>query len=860
MVIYMQSNKRDVVLFHHTHWDREWYRTFEGYRFRLGQTIKSIFNELKQSHIKTFLLDGQTVILQDYLELYPEDSTQLKELIASGSLQVGPWYVLIDEFLVSGESIIRNLQLGIEQARQFGQKNFIAYLPDMFGHIAQMPQILKNAGLEIALVWRGVNPSQSVFEWQALDHSSMKTIHLTKGYYQDSFHRMQESELQDWLMLIDEKTPDRLPVLLPCGGDHLGVLPEADNRIAAFNKQSSKFHLSNGSLLKYAERVRHLNIEFPVIKGELHNSSGAYVLPGTWSSRTYLKVLNVLCQYLIQYEIEPLMIWSMFSNRDYFSRFTNLAWELLLKNHPHDSICGCSIDLVHQEMLIRFSRVQQICNELKKDFSNHNLLSLPNQVWGKYIYISNFSSQDLYKAIEFEINCKNNRVKGLLLIDESGKEHQLEILRQEVTEVFIAEIEHSPHWEPLNKVTVLGQLPLTAMKLNRFEIKEIKHSSPKDTLYNKNSISNQYIKIVSDSNTIKIYSQLNDELMFENLEFIDGGDAGDEYNYSPPFNDLQASSTIKSHSIQSFALKSEMTIKYKIDIPLRLTKNRQSRLKKFKSHEITVTLTLFKNDPIVKFHVDLMNSSYDHRLQMVFKPTVSPQLWKGSTPFGYIERKMRFGHSYDVKPLEERLCETFPIEDWILTEHQTMNSLLFFKGLHEASIIPYDNQQALAITLIRGVNWLSRDDLRTRGGGAGPRMKTPEAQCLGEHTFNGGIACYPKKDNQLSSLLNQWRYEPFYLQGDIKNDFEQLFEFTNHHMMVSALKVSKTLDAVVLRCVNITEQQETLFLKYNFTCEKVTLSSVIEEDMEPDNRLHLQGQHLQVKCKPFEILTIKFYL
>ena len=103
-----------------------------------------------------FTLDGQAATVDDYLEVRPEAEPLIRRLIAEGRLAIGPWQILMDEFLVSGETIVRNLEFGWARAEALGGAMPVGYLPDMFGHIAQMPQILRRAGIERAVVWRGV--------------------------------------------------------------------------------------------------------------------------------------------------------------------------------------------------------------------------------------------------------------------------------------------------------------------------------------------------------------------------------------------------------------------------------------------------------------------------------------------------------------------------------------------------------------------------------------------------------------------------------------------------------------------------------------------------------------------------------
>src|SRR3981081_2584792 len=163
-----------VAIVPHTHWDREWYSPFQVFRVRLVHLLDALLPLLEHDlSYARFLLDGQTAVLDDYLAVRPAAGPRLARLAASGRLQVGPWMILMDEFMVSGETIVRNLQLGMARATTLGGAMQGGHLPDMFGHIAQMPQLLRLAGLDHAVVWRGVPAAvtQTAFWWEAPDGS-----------------------------------------------------------------------------------------------------------------------------------------------------------------------------------------------------------------------------------------------------------------------------------------------------------------------------------------------------------------------------------------------------------------------------------------------------------------------------------------------------------------------------------------------------------------------------------------------------------------------------------------------------------------------------------------------------------------
>src|SRR6202023_4424795 len=109
------AEQLNIILVPHTHWDREWYQTFQQFRIRLVRTIDKLLDILdRDDNFQHFMLDGQTIVLDDYLEVQPEQEQRLKKYIQSGHIQIGPWYLQPDEFLVSGEALIRNLQMGLQ--------------------------------------------------------------------------------------------------------------------------------------------------------------------------------------------------------------------------------------------------------------------------------------------------------------------------------------------------------------------------------------------------------------------------------------------------------------------------------------------------------------------------------------------------------------------------------------------------------------------------------------------------------------------------------------------------------------------------------------------------------------------------
>ena len=137
-----------VAIVPHTHWDREWYSPFQTFRMRLVKLLDALLPMLESDlSYARFLLDGQTAVIDDYLEVRPEARRRAAAARrVAGASRVGPWMVLMDEFMVSGETMVRDLQFGLARAAEFGGAMQVGYLPDMFGHVAQMPQLLRLVG------------------------------------------------------------------------------------------------------------------------------------------------------------------------------------------------------------------------------------------------------------------------------------------------------------------------------------------------------------------------------------------------------------------------------------------------------------------------------------------------------------------------------------------------------------------------------------------------------------------------------------------------------------------------------------------------------------------------------------------
>jgi mannosylglycerate hydrolase len=393
----------------HTHWDREWYEPFQVFRTRLVHCIDKLLDILAADpDYKHFMLDGQTIVLEDYLQVRPDQEHRLRELVNSGRLAIGPWYVLPDEFLVSGEAIIRNLQRGMRIANEFGETAThrdsdharqitpegdagrygamrIGYLPDPFGHISQMPQILRGFGLGAAAFRRGLADEPTEIWWEAPDGTRVLACYLRDGYDNAAWMQHSEEGFVDGIRKIRDSLTPHAPtsnILLMNGTDHMEPWSDLPRLLDTARARIADIQIIHASLPMYVQAVEseiiHDKLDLGLVRGELRNPKRLHLLPGVASTRVWIKQRNAHAQTLLEKWAEPFAAFAALeaeggkgtnaipAHQSPLSRIQllSLAWKYLLENHPHDSICGCGIDQTHEEMRTRFDWSEQIAEQI----------------------------------------------------------------------------------------------------------------------------------------------------------------------------------------------------------------------------------------------------------------------------------------------------------------------------------------------------------------------------------------------------------------------------------------------------------------------------------------------------------------
>ena len=410
---------RRIHYVYSTHWDREWYQPFQDYRYRLVQLIDRVIDAMADGRMQgPFQTDGQAIILEDYLEVRPERREQVEELVRSRHFVVGPWYVLPDEFLVSGESLVRNLRHGRDLVRSMGaQPSNAGFVCDIFGHNSQMPQILAGFGIPAAFIWRGLNQiDKRHVIWRGADGTVMPSYRFGHvGYCSyaaavrhafDPNYRAEPEQVDQDLSSLSSRwrssTPRSSPSCFFDGGDHQEWDPDVYAVLSERMQQPPEgYEIVHTTLDDYMAEM--LAPGRPHHHGHGGRAARAGPLaragrPAMVDPRRALQPrLDQAGQRGLPDAALPLgrAVQRLRPRRRWAGNIpratSNVAWRWLLKNHPHDSICGCSIDAVHEDMKYRFSQCRKIADRITIEAARRLAASAEGEVGENELRVAVFN-------------------------------------------------------------------------------------------------------------------------------------------------------------------------------------------------------------------------------------------------------------------------------------------------------------------------------------------------------------------------------------------------------------------------------------------------------------------------------------
>ena len=778
---------RTVAIVPHTHWDREWYSPFQTFRLRLVDLLDGFLDHLETDpSYARFLLDGQMAVVDDYLEVRPEAEERLRKLAASGRLAMGPWYILMDEFLVSGETMWRDLQLGLDKAASFGGAMQVGYLPDMFGHVAQMPQILRHAGIDKAVVWRGVPSAinRTAFWWSAPDGSTVRAEYLPQGYGNGASIPEDAKALLRRVKAHEEELGELLapgaPILFMNGTDHEVPQSWLGRVVAEANDLQDEYRFVVTSLAEHAAEAPTEGL--PEWTGELRSGARANLLMGVASNRTDVKQAAARTERALERLAEPLCALHLPADR-WPARLLQLAWQQVIRNAAHDSICACSVDEVCDAVLHRFAEARQIADGLARRALNHLATTLPTA--GTYavnpashgrggllevvvpgegplphaqvLEARPATVQDVtipgselpsiigqIRSQQLDARTYINRAEveeteaGLDVVLHADARLRENLLVEEVKRDLYARVGARPDCQ----VRVRIVQPATRRALVRVDEVPGFGWTPVDATTAPARPAAPVTVTVTDSNgtaltngtvTVEVDPAtgtfaLNGLAGFDRL--VDDGDHGDTYNYSPPDHDVVVDEPehVAVDVIESGPLRGRLEVRRTYRWPERIDDETRARTGE-RTVVVTTRLEVRAGEPLVHVHTTFDNPCRDHRLRAHFPLPEPAATSTAECAFATVER----GLTAEGGPTETGL-PTFPSRRFV----QAGGMTVLHEGLLEYELVDIDEPaggpaqaRTLALTLLRSTGMLSRVEMTYRPLPAGPPIHMEGSQSLG---------------------------------------------------------------------------------------------------------------------------------
>jgi mannosylglycerate hydrolase len=748
--------KRRVDIVPHTHWDREWYSPFQTFRLRLVDLLDGLLPQLEADpSYAHFLLDGQMAVVDDYLSVRPEMEDRLRALATTGRVAMGPWYALPDEFLVSGETLVRNLQRGLRVAARFGGAMEVGYLPDMFGHVAQMPQLLRQLGFEHAVVWRGVPRAidRSGFLWSAPDGSTVRAEYLPVGYGNGALVPDDAKALLRRIAEFEEEQGDLLvgPILWMNGTDHLLPQPWLGRVVAEANALDGDHELHICSL---AEHVRSAPTDgLPAWTGELRSGARANLLMGVASNRVDVKQAAAVAERTLERLAEPLSALFLPSER-WPGALLDEAWLEVIRNSAHDSICACSVDEVCDAVLHRFHEATQIAEGL----ATRAVDALGASVTGSGPVIVNPSARTRGGVVELRLPGADVP-DGCQLVSERPAERILmDDTPVAVATIMVSELEY-----------VRGILSFTVEAADGSELLHVEREEAgtlvtptvrRDLAAIRRARAGQAVRVrVTNKPAITVLARVDDvagygwaswpgasastvpvtasarelangviTVAIDEVDgtfaidghaglgaLVDGGDVGDTYNWCPPDEDtlIDRPTSVSTRVLEAGPVRARVEVLRTFELPTHTDGAARAGAQRV---EVTTVLELRAGEDLVRVAVAFDNHGVrDHRLRVHLPLPAPATTSRAECAFAVVER----GLVAEGGPTELGLA-TYPSRRFVSAGGLTV----VHEGLLEYELVDIDGDAArtIAVTLLRCTGMLSQGPMATRPLPAGPLM------------------------------------------------------------------------------------------------------------------------------------------
>lgn len=872
---------KNVHIVPHMHWDREWYFSTEESRILLVNNMEEIMEKLERDpEYPHYVLDGQTSILEDYFAVKPENRERVRNLVQSGKLIIGPWYTQTDEMVVGGESIVRNLLYGHKDCEEFGAPMKIGYLPDSFGQSSQMPQIFNGFDISYSIFWRGTSErhgtDKTEFYWESDDGSRVLVQLFPLGYAIGKYLPEDEEALQkriDKYFTVLDKGATTDHIILPNGHDQM---PIQQNIEVIMDKLRTLYPDREFFLSRYENIFAELEKgnDLSVLSGEFLDGKYMRVHRSIYSTRMDIKAANTRIENKLTNILEPLASIAYSLGFEYHHGLIELIWKEIMKNHAHDSIGCCCSDKVHREIMNRFFLAEEKTDQLIEFYKRKITDSIENETGEDLLTAFNLVPYEREETVKARVVTKLN---GFVMEDSAGESISFEVLGKEILDpgLIDRQIVHYGNYDPFYEYVIQWKDTLPAMGYKAYRIKEADQEcsvAEWEELHDHAAETDLYRISVNANGTLKIYDKCDGSEIDQVLLLENGGDDGDEYDYSPLEGEelLYNADTKADISVRQNRFGVEMNIGVALQVPIDLESRKAG--KRDGAVQVNWHIEIANDDPTIRIRAAIDNQAKDHRLRALIPTGIASAVSWSDNQFGMIKRDVVDGamEEWEAQDWDERPDAIYPMLGFVgLTDDMKGVSLLT-NSTREYEIVG-EAFDTIAVTLFRSVGVLGKENLvRRPGRPSGIKLPTPDSQMIGALDLelallmHGGSLSSARVGRQAKEYTtpvqtynkiphNAMKLNP---SGIITpHEYSLLAETCPSGIVLSTLKKAEKEERLLLRFYNPTDDQAQASFTFNEQGIKPVEAKLSEE---PVGELSVHDGTITLDVKRNQVRTVLF--
>ena len=866
-----------VFVVSHTHWDREWYHAAGRFRHRLVALVDELLDD-PPAEGSSFLLDGQAIVLDDYLAVRPERRAELSALLRAGRLEAGPWYVLADELIPSGEALVRNLLAGRDAMRALrADAPPVLYCPDAFGHPAALPDLAAGFGLSVVIAWRGYGgrrwPEGDTVRWRSPSGAEAMLYHLAPDGYElgSSLSVSAPGAAARWRKLEHILAPRAAlgVALLPNGADHHARQRMQREAVGALAEAARPAVVAESSLREFSEvLLKHAGERsLPLVEGELRDSYGyTWTLQGTFATRAAQKRENACLERLLLRDVEPWIALARDGGDDRTRALLRATWRTLLEGQPHDTLCGTSVDDVAIALDARHLDVADRASALREDalagLLGHDAEAARGAQadWRPVVVLRNRAARPRGGVVELDLAATVADVAvGPGSATRQGSRRRpppwsvagmsLQILaRREQVELTESPRDY-PDADLVARATAVGWVDeiagLAVETRSQGSGGRPSPGAPSPVRVEGLSLDNGLLRVeVSDAGDVRVLDLVSGRVIERALALEDETDAGDLY--TPAIRDRKpVPSARRVRVVHRGPLRGEIALEWRLPAARRGAPSSICR----------VSLVLDAAAPFLRIRVEGVNAASDHRLRLCVRTGLRDARTLADAAFHLADRRPLTVEAEDEAM--ERAVPTAPLHRYVSRYAADAGATLFSDGLAEYEGLA---DGSVVVTLVRAVGMLSRHDLPERPGHVGWPADTPLAQSLGPYRAELALALHgPDGAEQRDAVERMADDVLLPLVGTtLRSNLREPstvggLELIGDGLAFGAVMPAREPGWIVLRCVNRRDSEVRGTWRSSRAIAEATIARLDETRLE---RVATSGGALSFVAAPHAIVTL----